>query len=394
MPKRSNASEPFDREWWRRHLEELLGLWLRYSPSDNGFLRCSPDRQWKSKGKELATLVSQSRLIFNFAVGAKLGQEGHISVPVGELRKAGSKGLEFLIRHFRDGENGGWVWSVDTDGNLLEDHKDTYGHAFVLLALAWGGRYLADDALRGEAASLAGWTWQVMQDKLTDGKGGFRRYMDRLFREDRDEVRSQNPLMHLFEALMAQRDLMAAGWARKGAAALREFVLGNLFEPVVGCLPENYGKDWRPLTPSEKGRIDLGHQFEWAFLLTEYEPHEAVPPEAGMLARFGLISGLDNESGGVRSNYGSDEFEPYVWWTQAEALRALVRLRRRAKERSRLGKTIGALSRFIVENFVDKEYGGWYGSVRGDGTPLGYNKGSPWKVDYHVVGMCSELLAP
>lgn len=383
----------YDRVWIRQHLEETLGHWLQFAPTATGFFRCDPDRKWQSRGEGFATLVSQSRLVFNFAMGVKMAEEGKISRPdPGEMETAGRNGLEFLLRAFRDRQFGGWVWSVTPEGSLLEDHKDAYGHAFVLLALAWGGRYLSYEALADEAAEASEWTWGVMKDKLADGRGGFRRYMDRTFQEDRDEARSQNPVMHLFEALLAQRDLFGREWAAGAAADVRKFVLDNLFEPVVGCIPEFYNMDWKPLSPAEGGRIDLGHQFEWAFLLTEHEEGGTIPPEAHMLARFGLVNGFDQDTGGVRPDYGSDDYEPYVWWTQAEALRALVRLQRYSRDSKRLEEAVFPLANFIALNFVDGEYGGWFGSVRRDGEALGKGKGSPTKVDYHVVGMCAELL--
>ena len=107
-------------------------------------------------------LISQSAYFEDFEVGR-------------EMRTAGRNGLEFLLRAFCDKQFGGWVWSVTPEGSLLEDHKDAYGHAFVLLALAWGGKYLSYEALTEETIEASEWTWQVMQDKFADGRGGFRR---------------------------------------------------------------------------------------------------------------------------------------------------------------------------------------------------------------------------
>ena len=51
---------------------------------------------------------------------------------------------------------------------------------------------------------------------------------------------------------------------------------------------------------------------------------------------------------------------------------------------------------FVKKNFVDNEYGGWYTSREANASPLSQNvdtdKGSAWKVDYHIVGMCMEAI--
>ncbi|MEN6346017.1 MAG: hypothetical protein ABFE16_12025, partial [Armatimonadia bacterium] len=48
---------------------------------------------------------------------------------------------------------------------------------------------------------------------------------------------------------------------------------------------------------------------------------------------------------------------------------------------------------FVRAQFVDPEYGGWYFTpAEGGLAPRNSAKGSVWKMDYHVVGMCEEAL--
>jgi mannose/cellobiose epimerase-like protein (N-acyl-D-glucosamine 2-epimerase family) len=40
---------------------------------------------------------------------------------------------------------------------------------------------------------------------------------------------------------------------------------------------------------------------------------------------------------------------------------------------------------FCRANLIDPEFGGWY-------LDRSLDKGSEWKVDYHVVGLCEEAI--
>ncbi len=48
---------------------------------------------------------------------------------------------------------------------------------------------------------------------------------------------------------------------------------------------------------------------------------------------------------------------------------------------------------FARRYYVDEEFGGWYEGPFGAGEEPSRAKGNAWKLDYHVVNMCRELLA-
>lgn len=79
------------------------------------------------------------------------------------------------------------------------------------------------------------------------------------------------------------------------------------------------------------------------------------------------------------------------WWEQCEAIRALMHfaiLRNRANLSEPFEKTLA----FAKRTFIDRRYGGWYGTCEPSGDLDRENKGTEWKVDYHVVGMCREAV--
>ena len=75
-------------------------------------------------GQDYATLVSQSRLLYNFCIGYELTQDD-------EYLHAVEKGIRFLLGNFRDNEYGGRFSTCRRDGQVLDFLRDTYGPKLV-----------------------------------------------------------------------------------------------------------------------------------------------------------------------------------------------------------------------------------------------------------------------
>src|SRR3954454_24976719 len=86
--------------WFRHHaVEEILPRWVA-SVTPEGLFLSHFGPQWQPLNKGYGTLVSQSRLIFNFAQGYALtGEATYI--------EAVESGANFLLKNFRDREYGG-----------------------------------------------------------------------------------------------------------------------------------------------------------------------------------------------------------------------------------------------------------------------------------------------
>jgi mannobiose 2-epimerase len=383
-----------DRAWARSALKRLIERWLDFAPSENGFFRVDADRNWKRRGENTGTLVSQTRLVFVFARAIERGVFGSRGEPMVEkLEAAVASGVRFLLDKFRDKEHGGWFWTVDEAGELLEAKKDLYGHAFVILALAAASGHAAK-ALREEMDGAAAETIRLVMGEFRDGGGGFVRYRSRDLRRDLDEKRTQNPVMHLFEALCeaAGAEGLNAGTrdaARQAAEEVFGFVSQELYDKRRRCIPEYYDREWRPLSEDEGGRVDIGHQFEWSYLLRVSpmgQPGEAACIMEALL-EFGIENGMNKKTGAVKSNANSADSEPIVWWVQCEAIRAASFAGRACSEAA------GRILSFMREHFWDAECGGFYGSVTPEGRPVNTDKGSVWKAGYHETGMLLSLLS-
>ncbi|MGQ9662985.1 MAG: AGE family epimerase/isomerase [Kiritimatiellia bacterium] len=379
-----NQKLPFNPTWFRNVLHEILPRWVEHAVTEEGLFLPQLDRQWRRYGDGFGTVVSQMRLLYNFAQGYQLT---HDSV----YRDAIEEGTAFFLEKFRDPLHGGWFHAVGPGGRVVDDRKDAYDLAFVIFGLS----HVCSATGNANAKSGIVEAWELLQNRFSDKKGGYVRRMTRDFRENEDR-RTQNPLMHLFEALLAAADLLPE--MLDEAKALGRFVLEHLVHRSSLCrLPEYYTKQWNELPASEGGCVSIGHQFEWAFLLSigvERGLSTEWLSEASALMRFGLEYGYDAAEGGIITSTTSEGLPVSCkkgWWEQCELVRALLHhavLRGKTELLPFFHQTMD----FVSKRYRDPLYGGWYENADTVPTASEPMKGGPFKADYHVVGMCTEAL--
>lgn len=374
-----------DLAWFRHHLlDDILPLW-QPAITDTGLFQCHFNHAWQPESKGFGTLVSQTRLIYNFAQGYALTGKQIYGDAVEE-------GARFLRENFWDDQFGGWVKACSPSGTVVDDTKDSYGHAFVIFGLAHAFQVTGDP----KNLNALHETWSVMGDRFRDEYGGYRYFMSRDFQHT-DELRSQNPLMHLFEALLAAGDITGKEEFHREASILGDFILGHLMRTQPKVLPEVYSPDWKPLPADQEGRLDIGHAFEWAFLLSsaaERGLSTSYLSAAENFLDYGLRLGYDSDSGGIYSPIdpeGQLLGRRKGWWEQCETIRALLRF---IHDHDRLDLLIPLQQTisFIQDEFLDSAHRGWYLSRLPGESPASQSKGHEAKLDYHVVGMCMEAI--
>lgn len=85
-----------------------------------------------------------------------------------------------------------------------------------------------------------------------------------------DNIRRQNPHMHLLEAYLilfeVSKDVFYLDYARHMVnLALKHFIV-----PETGMLLEFFDINWKPLYTPGYNRVEPGHLFEWAWLFSEF----------------------------------------------------------------------------------------------------------------------------
>lgn len=378
-----------DRQMLTRQLiDGCTARWLSAAPTGNGFFQANLDRAWQSVGPQTATLVSQSRLLYVLSVG-------HDRTGLASYRDAAAAGAAFLVEHFRDARHGGWFWRVDPQGQPVETYKSSYGHAFVIFGLSHAYRLTRDRRFLEAALD----TLNVIDTRFASG-GGVRHTLDREFARVL-RGNSQNPMMHLFEALLALFEASGDAGVLDRAARLHDFMFSRMYRPQPGYMPELFDDDWRPLAPSADGHIEAGHQVEWAYLLSWFHRHRL----ADDLIRTGqglidltLRAAFDRRQGGIFSRLDYElhpaDTSRKGHWEQCELLRALARY---GGDHGRdVAASFEPTWRFVQDCLIDPADGGWYGSYEPRDFPPTApraHKGTLWQVGYHVTGMYVELLA-
>ena len=370
-------------------IRQNLKPWFAVAAVANGCFRQGFDRTWTHDEKAQLQLVTHSRLIYAFAVGFDVTGDT-------AYRDQVRTGAECLSNSFRDPEFGGWYGGLNADTTPNNTTKGAYSHAFAVFALSHAYRILKDD--RYSHAALE--TWRLVRHRMSDPFGGILTWAPRNF--EGASGNSQNHIMHWFEALLALYDATASPEILRDAQRIADFTLILLAQRANNgdfYIPEYYDDTWKPLPVDKGGYVDLGHQFEWAFLLSSAvergmggDQGEKYTRDAEGLLRFGLSYGLDKARGATatRARYDgkvSDARRGY--WQQAEALRALAHF---AKVRGRgdLWEGYEKTLRMIEEDFVDRDNGGWRGYHPVDCRENCGNEPQP--DPYHMVSMYGELM--
>jgi mannose/cellobiose epimerase-like protein (N-acyl-D-glucosamine 2-epimerase family) len=132
----------------------------------------------------------------------------------------------------------------------LNPLRDTYDHAFVLLALASVYRLGQDAQVRAEIDSLV----SFLDTQLRSPNGGFLEGLPPSL------PRRQNPQMHLFEAMIAAFDATGDLAFQNRAAEFFNLFNANLCDPQSQVLGEYFEDDWSKIEPVI---VEPGHQAEW-----------------------------------------------------------------------------------------------------------------------------------
>mgnify|MGYP002380517265 CR=1 FL=1 len=373
---------------WHRHalLDGLLARWVAVAPSETGAMRSAVDRRWVAAAEQPGDLTEHARLVYAFAIGYELSQDKR-------YLDAADRGAEFLLAHFHDPLHGGFFTRVAADGRVIHPSKSAYGHAFALFALSHMARVTQQERYRSAALR----TWQVIHTWLRNPSGGFFGDLPRDFAKPaQPQGGSQNPVMHMFEALLALHDATQDPAALDGAKGVAEFVVYKLLVglPDGGAyIPEWFDPAWQPLpTRDAGGYTDIGHQFEWSHMLRAAEQRGLVgvyAQTAERLLQFATRVGYDEIDGGAFTAMYPDGTvnRDKHFWQQCEALRAFLAAAAAGGQpemRRRYEQTLA----LVREQFIDQTHGGWFAKACKRGDCAGAQP-----EPYHMTGMHAMALA-
>jgi mannobiose 2-epimerase len=361
-------------------------------------------RDWSRQPDENVFLVYQARMTWTAAAFAEYSAPDR-----DEFVRYARHGIEFLDRVMRDGEFGGFHWSLDPQGRLdpkQGDEKHVYGTAFVVYSASKVRGVTGDELALKVARDAFDW----LEEHAHDAKHGG--YFEAIRRDgtpilswepdaptarrlDRLGVyygfKSMNAHIHLLEALaelskVDKRPLVNER-LREVFAIVRDRIA---VEP--GALNLYMTPDWRAIPAHDS----FGHDVETAFLLVEAAEALGMPGDprtwqrARLLVDHALEWGWDQEHGGFYDkgeSFGATAFDrKKVWWTAAEGLNTLLLMHRKYGDRTdRYWKAFLKQWDFIEKYLIDPIHGGWYAETTAEGRLIGDGaKASQWKANYHT----------
>lgn len=319
----------------------------------------------------------QARQIYVFAHAHLLG-----------LRPEGAelalRGFEFVRRHARHDDRT-FAHLLDRSGRIVDDKRDTYDHAFLLLAFAWLFRATGSNEVKRTIDE----TLEAVDKMLLHSSGqGYRE-------DDRDSLpRRQNPHMHLLEAFLALYEATGERTFLSRADAIVDLFRRCFFDARLGVLREFFTDDWKPASGDMGRVIEPGHHYEWVWLLQRQSCLAETAPlsEIKSLAAFADSKGCEAKTGLAFDEVWEDGRVKSMTkrsWPQTEALKAELALSELAGQgiTPRADALLGNLFHYYLDRNVA---GGWNDVVDGANLPVATH--IPASTLYHVFLAFTEYL--
>lgn len=319
-----------------------------------------------------------ARQIYVFSHAQQLGWEG----PAAELADAS---LTFLNRVAWQGPHKGWARRLDQAGQVTDSTPDLYDNAFALFALGW--RYKVTHVQAHLARAVETLDFLKAHLRSEDGLG----FVETAANPGH---RIQNPHMHLLEALLVLAGCSDHPDFLTEADRIVELLQTRLVDPSTGALREFYAPGWEYTADTLGRETEPGHQFEWVWILSEYEKFNRRNVENTILALFQFAEehGIEPDSGltfdKVRDD-GAVLHPTFRSWPQTETLKGYLAMGERTGkfDRPRIAKVIGNLFDFYL---ATDPPGLWMDQL--DGQRAGVSTFTPASTLYHLFLAFAELL--
>ena len=357
----------------RRMIDRCLPLWSGegWDAASGGFID-RLDQDGRADRMAPRRVFVQARQIYCFAKAAQLDW-----YPQG--REVALKGLEYLLAKAKspDGRPG-YVHTLTPEGAPRDARRDTYDHAFILLALATVYALDRDAQVRAEIDTLL----SFIDTGLRSPHGGLHEGLPPSL------PRRQNPQMHMFESMIAMFDATHENVFQNRAGDFFALFLANLYDKQTQVLGEYFEEDWSKIEPVS---VEPGHLAEWVWLLKGFERITGCPtgrPRGELLqsalryreAATGLLIDEGDAAGNIRRSTRR-------LWPQTEIAKAWI-AQAEDGEAGAAEEARAALARLERHYLSHPVPGGWYDQFDSDGKSLVAT--IPASSFYHVLCAITE----
>ena len=317
----------------------------------------------------------QARQVFSFAKAIQIGWSG-----AEKARNLIDSGVDYIDQKLRH-PDGGWVHKVTRDGKVLDERRDLYDHAFLILAGAAAYQVTSNET----ALKIADDAIKFIDSHLKDHEhGGWVEGQPALL------PRRANPHMHLLEAMMAYHVATGCEKSLLRAAEIVRLFETRFFNPENDVMAEVFTKDWHVDSAPQETVFEPGHHYEWATLLYEYERltgHDTGSWRRRLIRRADA-TGLNPKTGfavnAIRAN-GSPVDGNSRLWHQLERIRAGL-VHPDLVFRQKNEQFVRSMYRAFISN---NPSGLWIDEIDENGLPV--SKCVPASMLYHNVTVQIEM---
>lgn len=272
---------------------------------------------------------------------------------------------------------GGFVFSVDDTGTVVDGTRDAYEQAFAIFAAAWLLRAAPDCGAEKWIAR----TFAFLDEQLAAPNGGYRESLPP------KTQRRQNPHMHLLEACLACYETTGENAYLDRARAIYKLFADHWFAPDGGYLGEYFTDDWQPV---EKQRFEPGHHMEWTWLLQRLSERTGLDT-----AQAAALHATAEKHGRTANGLLIDECAPDGTptiatkrsWPQTEDVKGQLAMFERTGDKAYLDRAGAAVSNLFAHYL--RPNGTWQDRLDVDGS--GMTPNAPASTFYHVVLALNEF---
>lgn len=368
--------------FWKKLWDEKYGGFYGYMSYDLSIDRKAP------KG-----CILNSRILWFFSEACRILDDE-------SCFRMAEHAYRFMREHFLDPEQGGLFWLVSHDGNVLDETKHAYSHAFAVYALSAYYRVSRDQ----EALELAEELFTLMEEKMRNG-GGYGEAFDRSFRPASNEKlsengvsaqRTMNTLLHIMEAYTLLLQVSGLENVRESLRNILFIMMTRVYNRKEGRLEVFFDREYKSL-------IDLysyGHDIEAAWLtdraalaVGDLQLIKEVGEMTKVLEARVYEEAFDGHSLPVECEKGVVNTKR-VWWVQAEAVNGFLNAWSKRPEEKQYLEAAAQIWDYIKTYLIDPREGSeWFWMVNENGESIkGEPIVEPWKCPYHNGRMCLEIL--
>jgi len=396
--------------------DKMIPFWLEKSVDEKhgGYLTCI-DEIGKVSADANKMIVTQTRMLWGFSALGDFVPAKYAA----RMERAAHMGYDFLIKHFWDGQNGGFRWETARDGALADGGKLVYAQSFAIYSLS--EYFLRHN--NPAALEYAEKTFDLLQIYAADTlHGGYFENLEQdwsraaggVYAGDRKSLDVHMHVMEAFTVLcraskkeIHRRKLKEAVGVIINHMINKECGYGlNQFDESFKSLPAidiyrtwNFDRESGETIGEPADTTSYGHNVELSWLLCR--AREVLRETGGELCSIekklldhSLLHGCDYEFGGIyRDGVGNMPalVKDKEWWQNFEALAGYLN-GYKVYEDERYLEAFYLTWEFVKKYFIIEEFGESRQLLSRTGEPLISDIGNAWKGVYHTGRALAECV--